>query len=674
MVALCSYECFANNHQDEHYIKSSSRGDGGGGAPSDAETVGKIICEAFDHALKNEQFSPTPSQGSIEAKVMSCTQSSVAKLRGQSSLSQENGVSSIGDVMAIGYQYPIKKTLLDEKTSFRDSQSIQLLQRLKIHAINFLQEYKYDDLSSLYSYPEQQSVISNIQILSSKIVPRDKRFHAESYCTQRRYRYLLPLKWLKGGHNIEKWWLNNKDTISRRSDHQGLRRRPRPPNELRDFKRLLRSFESRNKVANDDKNIYDGSKSRYGLLAQKSFRPWHNFADPTIRGGAVSPSNKPVWRALDRCRIVQFTSANDDYEYNGSTKDEHVFAVIEFRGDDFVQQQIRRIVGSAVAINNGWLPQSFVEYATRPDVIVETPLAPCQRLYQTRPQYHFYQLSNKGLSVFHDDMNEQNGVALTKNIHDRIFEKTMAKQVYEDQWLLDLRQIVAPRINDQLKPVFETIDDDLKMQMNAMQLERLAPVKYVKTLSLLRNISSSGRWPATSLARSRVIKDKNKDFTIEESIGNSNGSFTIINPKYLDGILMNEDSHIRLPLGNGLFPDLVDAIFELETMLADELFASDNSNKNRGVRRLQSSHCAVNQNAQFNPHVDSGRGYGQSMSMIVGLGSYSGGSLFVEDELFDICYKPLEFDGWRDRHWTQPFEGERFSLVWFTPQMKGVND
>ena len=33
-----------------------------------------------------------------------------------------------------------------------------------------------------------------------------------------------------------------------------------------------------------------------------------------------------------------------------------------------------------------------------------------------------------------------------------------------------------------------------------------------------------------------------------------------------------------------------------------------------------SSHCAINYNAQFTPHVDSGRGSGQSLSMIVGLG------------------------------------------------------
>jgi hypothetical protein len=86
--------------------------------------------------------------------------------------------------------------------------------------------------------------------------------------------------------------------------------------------------------------------------------------------------------------------------------------------------------------------------------------------------------------------------------------------------------------------------------------------------------------------------------------------------------------------------------------------------------RPSSSHCAVNCNAQFTPHVDSGRGSGQTLSMIVGLGDYSGGTLRVEGDSLDIQYKPLVFDGWKLRHWTNPFAGERFSLVWFTPEAK----
>jgi hypothetical protein len=86
--------------------------------------------------------------------------------------------------------------------------------------------------------------------------------------------------------------------------------------------------------------------------------------------------------------------------------------------------------------------------------------------------------------------------------------------------------------------------------------------------------------------------------------------------------------------------------------------------------RVPSSHCAVNCNAQFTLHVDSGRGQGQSVSMIVGLGDYLQGEIGVEGTYHGIRYKPLEFDGWKLRHWTKVYHGERFSLVWFTPAYK----
>ena len=114
-----------------------------------------------------------------------------------------------------------------------------------------------------------------------------------------------------------------------------------------------------------------------------------------------------------------------------------------------------------------------------------------------------------------------------------------------------------------------------------------------------------------------------------------------------------------------LFPELVRACFELGAVVAPH--------------RPPSSTIAVNRNA-FKPHRDSGAGAGQTTSLIVGLGEYAGGELVVEPEaggsgqgfgaqpsVNDVRYRPLEFDGWKQLHWTRPFQGERFSLVWFTP-------
>lgn len=79
---------------------------------------------------------------------------------------------------------------------------------------------------------------------------------------------------------------------------------------------------------------------------------------------------------------------------------------------------------------------------------------------------------------------------------------------------------------------------------------------------------------------------------------------------------------------------------------------------------------SLRKNAQFTPHVDSGRGLGQSVSMIVGLGDYNGGEVVVEGKPYPIRYNALEFDGWKQLHWTSPFAGERYSLVWFTPDIQ----
>eukprot|EP00520_Triparma_pacifica_P002551 CAMPEP_0118662418 /NCGR_PEP_ID=MMETSP0785-20121206/16822_1 /TAXON_ID=91992 /ORGANISM="Bolidomonas pacifica, Strain CCMP 1866" /LENGTH=101 /DNA_ID=CAMNT_0006555963 /DNA_START=12 /DNA_END=314 /DNA_ORIENTATION=+ len=101
-----------------------------------------------------------------------------------------------------------------------------------------------------------------------------------------------------------------------------------------------------------------------------------------------------------------------------------------------------------------------------------------------------------------------------------------------------------------------------------------------------------------------------------------------------------------MPGSNVKYPSLVKAAFLLERALAPS--------------RRPSSTIAVNSNAQFRPHTDSGAGSGQSKSLIVALGDYAGGELVVEEQVVDIRYKPKEFDGWKERHYTKYFVGERF--------------
>lgn len=167
-----------------------------------------------------------------------------------------------------------------------------------------------------------------------------------------------------------------------------------------------------------------------------------------------------------------------------------------------------------------------------------------------------------------------------------------------------------------------------------------APAAYASVLRLLREADRSGDWPSTSRARARIL-------SVEDT--SAGGSFSLRAP----GTGAASTWHSRSTRGNALFSELVRAVFELEKRIAPG--------------RPPSTMVAVNRRAQFLPHTDAGSGFGQSTSLIVGLGDYAGGELVVEGEPRDIRYAPLTFDGWRQRHWTLPFEGERFSLVWFTP-------
>lgn len=109
-----------------------------------------------------------------------------------------------------------------------------------------------------------------------------------------------------------------------------------------------------------------------------------------------------------------------------------------------------------------------------------------------------------------------------------------------------------------------------------------------------------------------------------------------------------------------MFAELMKACFQLEKALMPH--------------RPPSATIAINRHAEFLPHRDSGAGAGQTKSLIVALGAFSGGEIVVDHIPHDIRYRPLEFDGWQSLHYTLPFIGERYSLVWFTPLGLSTDD
>lgn len=70
----------------------------------------------------------------------------------------------------------------------------------------------------------------------------------------------------------------------------------------------------------------------------------------------------------------------------------------------------------------------------------------------------------------------------------------------------------------------------------------------------------------------------------------------------------------------------------------------------------------INQNTVMGPHKDKGN---LGSSLLVTLGKYSGGSFILEGSPQETRYNPIVFNGDEQLHWAEPFEGTRFSIIYF---------
>jgi hypothetical protein len=74
--------------------------------------------------------------------------------------------------------------------------------------------------------------------------------------------------------------------------------------------------------------------------------------------------------------------------------------------------------------------------------------------------------------------------------------------------------------------------------------------------------------------------------------------------------------------------------------------------------------CQLNQNYQTAEHKDIGN---KGESCILGFGDYTGGELVIEESPVNIKHTMVFFDGSLYTHSTRAWEGDRYSLVFHTP-------
>jgi tRNA U38,U39,U40 pseudouridine synthase TruA len=595
-----------------------------------AQRAGQRLHMAVDTAL-SQRFDNTTSTW------IATTQASQARMRSPI-LSQEVTCAAATDIVVLTYD-------TDERIVRSVTEQSLFVQQVQdaLHAMS------NDDLV--------------VHVQSVKWLDASVHLHAERSATQLVYHYILPLSWLPDSDRLTAW-ASTLELYPRTL-------RPAPPESLRRFKRILQAFQSQRLQASD--NATEDTirlTRRFGALAYHAPRAWHNFADPSLRGLA-SPNHQIVWRSVDQAHVIAFTGGRIN-PHNPTSMEP--CAIVEWKGDAFLPQQIRRMVALAVALthmDDDNVPfATWIQTWTRPQGLLPTPLAPAHRLYLAHVRFHTEERVHSPHSLFTTDSGGivhrmYNATDALNSLHQGMLQAVSRSRQGENEWLDQLQHTEVPRLREHffrsqtstptLLPQTLPLKSSLSENAHPDMQQSPAAAEYAKVQSMLHHLIETNQWPITSASRSAVLR------RVESSSSSlvPGGSFTVINPQnsYYNNYYGTPAFPLyKLPLGNTLFPELVQAVFDLEVALSNG--------------RPPSSHCAINANAQFTPHVDSGRGAGQSKSIIVGLGDYTGGELCVEDAVYDIRYQPIEFDGWKLRHWTHPFAGQRFSLVWFTPEMK----
>ena len=438
--------------------------------------------------------------------------------------------------------------------------------------------------------------------------------NAEKACSAREYVCLLPWAYLDDGP---------------------------PPEDTADTERHATTLKRTMRLLLPPKSEGRGGFRHRRSAVQAQWRQtirWHNF----VRAGGAVPTDAAVWRIVDRFWAPGQPIIWRDEECTSARR----FVRLHVSADALLDGQLERMVGLVVCVYRGLLPASFAAAAVDPRVVIDVPAIPRGLCYLRRTRLDWEAPRQSILRRVRDDRVEATISTFERDLQRTIASSHAASEAEARRWLDEVASSACPRVLDaalrqgvHLAGAAGGGKVPIAALPDVMNDARV-PDAYADVLRLLREADASGRWPTTSRARARVL-------TVDDP--NSGGSFSLRAP----GSAAATTWHGSETRGNSEFDELVHAVFALERAIAPG--------------RPPSSMVAVNRRASFLPHTDAGSGFGQSTSLIVGLGAYAGGDLIVEGVPHDIRYTPLTFDGWRERHWTMPFEGERFSLVWFTP-------
>lgn len=512
---------------------------------------------------------------------------------------------------------------------------------------------------------------------------------------------------------------NYKESNSRQKTEDSAPKKDKSTNDTRE-----KSEKKTGKELNKSKKKVKQSKpSSMGPNILKR-RRFHNFT-PTVMAHeylAYRRMDRFYHRATLRYELQEGTAVTTTTTIAcNEDESQRPFIALSLTGDVFLNGQVCRVVGVFIALARGLIDMEIVECLFNEDYghLIPTPPAPSAGMYAAEAFYVGWEgkvqafLTPRRSDRFQDGWCDDDTLKRVCEWRNEVRRETASawfaggvdadgRLVAEKEWTRDVLEPWAKRANKELDEYCrwkasnnaamkgdasveegkeESTSDSVPALVPSLDsVDARVPDLFEKVLRCLRDVDASGEWPTTTPKRQLVMistisadselsdadrrqavanslseahvrarlnnkESRSSAYVFAEGGGGASGSFSVG--------AMPGNSCIQ-PKANSQFPELMKAAFELEIALCPD--------------RPPSSTIAINRNAQFRPHVDSGAGAGQSTSLIVGLGTYAGGELVVEGEKKDIRYKAVEFNGWKQRHWVMPFKGERYTLVWFTPK------
>jgi hypothetical protein len=154
-----------------------------------AENSGELLLQSLQTAIND--FIQSNLNSSIKSQFISDTQVTIPRLR-HKALAQEFGCFAANDVKVVNFLAPKGLILSQSHVDSSRDYTRSFLNDILIHTNSIL-----------------PSKVQFIRLHGIKLLPSHSKFHAERCCTQRIYHYILPLRWLPNGSDLERWWIEN---------------------------------------------------------------------------------------------------------------------------------------------------------------------------------------------------------------------------------------------------------------------------------------------------------------------------------------------------------------------------------------------------------------------------------------------------------------------------------